>query len=116
MGGATGVHDKLTSQQASSPQVQLGAVSQDCPAFDSDPEVPPIELSSPWWWEDFRGFLLEGIEDICGSQEEVGLEGSAHVSELPEVCVFKKERESERKHKYQHLIMSVDRWASTWRL
>lgn len=85
VGGARGIDCKLTTQQALPPQVR--------PEFDPDSQVLPMELSSPWWWDDFHSFLLEGIADMCGSQEGGGPDGSAYVSELLEVRVRERKRE-----------------------
>lgn len=117
VGGVRGLAHSLTSQQSSSSQVQLGAASRDCPESESDSQVQPSEWSSPWWWEEFRSFLLEGIADISCSQEGGSLEGSANVSELPEVCECVCGTESERASTNISIIMimSVDRSASTWR-
>lgn len=86
MGGVRALDYKLTTQKVSPLQVELSVASLDRPELDPDALVPPIELSPSWWWEEFRDFLLEGIADICGSQEGGDPEGSTAVSALPEVC------------------------------
>ncbi|XP_075899280.1 uncharacterized protein LOC142899525 isoform X2 [Nelusetta ayraudi] len=74
-------------QSSSGSQVQLGTASRDRPESDSDSQIQTTEWRSPWWWEECCSFLLEGVADICCSQEGGRPEGSAHVSELPEMGV-----------------------------
>lgn len=78
------------------PQVELGATSRDRPELDTDAQFPSVELSSPWWWEEFNSFLLDGVADICGSQEGGDPEGSTLSPQNLSYLRCVREREGER--------------------